>query len=31
MHLLEPDSKLVTELAPSPNHYDGYYERKSPG
>lgn len=30
MLLLEPDSKFVTELAPSPNHYDGYYERKSP-
>lgn len=30
MLLLEPDSKLVTELAPSPNHYDGYYKRKSP-
>ena len=29
MLLLEPDSQLVTELAPSPNHYDGYYERKS--
>lgn len=30
MRLLRPDSELVTELAPSPNHYDGYYERKSP-
>lgn len=29
MLLLEPDSKFVTELAPSPNHYDGYYTRKS--
>ena len=30
MLLLEPDSKFVTELAPSPNHFDGYYKRKSP-
>lgn len=29
MLLLKPDSKLVTELAPSPNHRDGYIGRKS--
>lgn len=29
MLLLYPDSELVTELAPSPNHRDGYLNRKS--